>query len=174
MDNAGKNVNGGVSVRDAVLSDTDGIFALIDSNRDLLAPRSVGNITESIDRFAVAELAGEIVGCASYQIHPEIGASAAAATVELVSIAVRKDLRKSGIGRMLVEAVLARVAAFGPREAIVLTFSPGFFAKFGFREIPKVNLMHKLYTCCINCTKHSNPLTCPEIAMTCDMPRKGL
>jgi hypothetical protein len=25
--------------------------------------------------------------------------------------------------------------------------------------------MHKLYTGCINCTKHANPFTCPEIAM---------
>ena len=25
--------------------------------------------------------------------------------------------------------------------------------------------MHKLYTGCINCTKHANPYTCPEIAM---------
>jgi hypothetical protein len=25
--------------------------------------------------------------------------------------------------------------------------------------------MHKLYTGCINCTKHTDPFTCPEIAM---------
>jgi len=25
--------------------------------------------------------------------------------------------------------------------------------------------MHKLYTGCMNCTKHANPFTCPEIAM---------
>ena len=153
-----------VSVRRAVLSDTDGIFALIDANRDLLAPRSVGNITESIDRFFVAESGGETVGCASYVIHPEIG-DVSGATVELVSVVVKSSARKAGIGRLLVEKVLDHIAEFGTRETIVLTFTPGFFAKFGFREIPKVNLMHKLYTCCINCTKHSDPLTCPEIAM---------
>ena len=25
--------------------------------------------------------------------------------------------------------------------------------------------MHKLYTGCINCTKHADPFTCPEKAM---------
>ena len=26
-------------------------------------------------------------------------------------------------------------------------------------------IMHKLYTGCINCTKHADPFTCPEKAM---------
>ena len=44
-------------------------------------------------------------------------------------------------------------------------FAPEFFAKMGFREVPKTKIMHKLYTGCINCTKHADPYTCPEIAM---------
>ncbi|NLB56022.1 MAG: GNAT family N-acetyltransferase, partial [Lentisphaerae bacterium] len=49
---------------------------------------------------------------------------------------------------------------------IVLTFTPEFFAKFGFVETSKEKLMHKLYMGCMNCTKYDSPFTCPEVAMT--------
>ncbi len=153
-----------VAIRQAKLADAERIFALINLNRDQLVPRSMGNIVESIDRFFVAEAEGEMVGCAAYQIHPEIGASEAAA-VEIVSVAVKSVFRKRGIGMKLVEAVIEKSDAIGPKETVVLTFAPEFFAKMGFREVPKTKIMHKLYTGCINCTKHADPFTCPEIAM---------
>ena len=151
--------------RRATLADAEGVFRLITGNSDQLVPRSLGNIVENIDRFHVVEESGSIVGCAAYQIHPEIG-DALAATVEIQSVAVAAGRRGHGLGRLLVEAVIASVKAFSPREVLVLTFAPEFFGKLGFAEIPKTKVMHKLYTGCINCTKHANPFTCPEIAMT--------
>jgi amino-acid N-acetyltransferase len=82
-----------------------------------------------------------------------------------VSVAVKSMFRKRGIGRLLVEAIVANVKRFNPREVLVLTFAPEFFRKLGFSETPKTEVMHKLYTGCINCTKHADPFTCPEIAM---------
>ena len=155
---------GGIEIRQAVLKDAENIFALISLNHDMLVPRSLGNIVESIDRFVVAERAGEMVGCAAFQIHPEIG-NAEAAAVEVVSVAVRNDCRRQGIGRLLVDAVIANVRKFAPKEVVVLTFAPEFFRTLDFVEIPKTEVMHKLYTGCMNCTKHANPYTCPEIAM---------
>lgn len=151
-------------IRAAILRDAEKIFALVSLNSDMLVPRSLGNIVESVDRFVIAEAEGEMVGCASYQIHPEIG-NAEAATVEIVSVAVKSMFRKRGIGRLLVEAIVANVKRFNPREVLVLTFAPEFFRKLGFSETPKTEVMHKLYTGCINCTKHADPFTCPEIAM---------
>ena len=151
-------------IRSARLADAEKIFSLIHINRDLLVPRSMGNIVENIDRFLVAVSGLDIVACASFQIHPEIG-KPEAATVEIQSVAVRSPYRRKGIGRKIIEAIIARVAAFNPKEVVVLTFAPEFFAALGFREIPKTQIMHKLYTGCINCTKHTDPFTCPEIAM---------
>ena len=151
-------------IRAATLRDAEKIFALVSLNSDMLVPRSLGNIVESVDRFVIAEAEGEMVGCASYQIHPEIG-NAEAATVEIVSVAVKSMFRKRGIGRLLVEAIVANVKRFNPREVLVLTFAPEFFRKLGFSETPKTEVMHKRYTGCINCTKHADPFTCPEIAM---------
>ena len=156
------------TIRAATLRDAEKVFALVSLNKDMLVPRSLGNIVESIDRFVLAEAEGEMVGCASYQIHPEIG-NAEAATVEIVSVAVKSMFRKRGIGRLLVEAVIEIVKRFRPREVLVLTFAPEFFGKLGFVETPKTEVMHKLYTGCINCTKHANPFTCPEIAMKKDV-----
>ena len=115
-------------------------------------------------RASVAGAEGATVGCASYQIHPEIG-EAEAAAVEIVSLAVKSIFRRRGIGRLLVKAAMERIAALRPREIVVLTFAPEVFGSLGFQEIPKNKIMHKLYTGCINCTKHGNPYTCPEIAM---------
>ncbi len=154
----------GFTIRRAELADAERIYALIGRNADNLVPRSLANVVESIDRFVVAEASGEMAGCASYQIHPEIGAPEAA-TVEIVSVAVKTVFRRRGIGRELVEAVARRAAAFSPREFVVLTFTPEFFASLGFTEVPKTKIMHKLYTGCINCTKHADPFTCPETAM---------
>ena len=151
-------------IRAATLKDAERIFALVSLNSDMLVPRSLGSIVESVDRFVIAEAEGEMVGCASYQIHPEIG-NAEAATVEIVSVAVKSMFRRRGIGRLLIEAVVANARRFAPREVLVLTFAPEFFRRLGFVETPKTEVMHKLYTGCINCTKHADPFTCPEIAM---------
>ena len=69
----------------------------------------------------------------------------------------------------MVRAVIRRVKSFHPAQIVVLTFSPDYFRRFGFREVPKETLMHKLYMGCINCTKHANPFTCPEIAMSLNL-----
>ena len=154
----------GFSIRRATLDDAERIFALIHLNRDQLVPRSLGNVVENIDRFFVAESAGEMVGCATYQVHPELG-EARAATVEIQSLAVKAAFRRRGIGKALVDAVVERSSNFRPKEIVALTFAPEFFSALGFVKIPKTEVMHKLYTGCINCTKHTDPFTCPEIAM---------
>ena len=39
-----------------------------------------------------------------------------------------------------------------------------------YRQSGKLGkVMHKLYTGCVNCTKHTDPFTCPEIAMKRDL-----
>lgn len=152
------------TIRKATLQDAEKIYALIRLNSDQLVPRSLGNIVEAIDRFFIAEADGEMVGVASYQIHPEIGQPEAAA-VEIVSVAVKSIFRRRGIGRLLIQAVIETVKTFRPKEVVVLTFAPEFFKTLGFEEISKTKIMHKLYTGCINCTKHADPFTCPEIAM---------
>ncbi len=164
-------MDGEFHVRKARLADAEGIYALIREHTMELVPRSLGNVVENIDRFLVAEGPdGSLVGCIAYQIWPEIG-DPLKATVELQSVAVRASVRRKGIGRQLVQGTISRVRVLAPADVTVLTLAPEFFASLGFREIPKTRIMHKLYTGCINCTKHTDPFTCPEKAMALEVGR---
>jgi amino-acid N-acetyltransferase len=153
-----------IIIRRATLSDVHQIYTLIQSYPHELILRSINNIVENIDRFTVALDGETIVACACWQILPEIG-SPEGATVELQSVAVNKAYRGKGVGKQLVKFVLQRIEGFKPAQAIVLTFEPEFFGKLGFKKIEKTQIIHKIYRGCIYCTKHTNPFTCPEIAM---------
>jgi len=156
------------TIRSAVLKDAEQIFELIREHKEDLITRPMGDIIQNIDRFYVAEVDGQVVGCAAYQILPEIGVPERA-SVEIQSVAVHADYRRHHIGSQIVKHILERVRIFDPAQAIVLTFAPDFFGSLGFKRIEKTQVMHKLYMGCINCTKHANPFTCPEIAMALDL-----
>jgi len=153
-----------VVVRNAAFTDAEAIFNLIKEHPEELLARPVSDIVQNTDRFLVAGLDGQVVGTVSWSILPEIGRSLHP-TVEIKSVAIRSDLQKRGIGRKLVQAAIDRIRVLAPAQIIVLTFTPDFFRKLGFREVPKETLMHKLYMGCINCSKYDSPFTCPEVAM---------
>jgi N-acetylglutamate synthase-like GNAT family acetyltransferase len=155
-------------IRSAVLGDAEQIFALIRDHKNDLISRPMGDIVQNIDRFVVCEHEDALVGCAAWQVLPEIG-EPEHASVEIQSVAVSEAHRRHHIGTRIVRTILENIRRFQPAQAIVLTFAPGFFGSLGFREIPKTQVMHKLYMGCINCTKHANPFTCPEIAMALDL-----
>jgi len=154
--------------RPATLADATPIYMLIREHQDDLIVRPMSDVIMNIDRFHVCEDAGCVIACAAWQILPEVG-DPSKASVEIQSVAVGKPYRRRHVGTRLIRAVLARVESFAPTQAIVLTFAPEFFRSLGFREVPKTSLMHKIYMGCINCTKYSNPFTCPEIAMALDL-----
>jgi len=157
-----------ITVRNAGFRDADGIYSLIKGYPKELLARPLSDIVQNIDRFLVCERKGEIVGVVSWSILPEIG-HAKDPSVEVKSLAVKKSMRKHGVGGSLVQSAIERIRVLNPAQIIVLTFTPEFFRKMGFHEVPKASLMHKLYMGCINCAKYDSPFTCPEVAMAMDM-----
>ncbi len=153
-----------VVMREATLGDAFAIYELIKANSDRLIVRPIGDIARNIDRFMVAESDGAIVACASYSIWPEPG-DFARSMVELTSVVVAEAMRGQGLGARFVRGILDRIARFEPDLIIVLTYSPAFFERLAFAEVPKTEIMHKIYAGCINCTKQVNPFVCPEHAM---------
>lgn len=151
-------------IRPAEFRDAQAIFDLIKSFPNELLPRAMSDIVENIDRFLVCEFAGQVIGTVSWQIMPELGAPRRA-SVEIKSLAINSQHARAGIGRKLVGCAIERIRPLEPAQIIALTFTPIFFGKLGFVEIPKETLMHKIYAGCINCTKYDSPFTCPEIAM---------
>ena len=151
-------------IRPAGFEDAQAIFNLVKQYPRELLPRPIGDIVQNIDRFLVCVEGRKVLGTVSWQILPEVG-TPHQPSVEIKSLAVRKNYRRRAIGRALVEEVIGRISSLHPTQIIVLTFSPPFFRKLGFVEIPKEKLVHKIYAGCINCTKYDSPFTCPEIAM---------
>lgn len=151
--------------RPAEFGDAEAIFQLIKAHPEELLPRPIGDIVQNIDRFLVCEADHEIAGCVSWQILPEIGAPRNP-SIEIKSLAVKEPFRGRQVGRTLVQNAISAIRHLHPAQILVLTFTPDFFRKLGFKEVPKQDLMHKIYTGCINCTKYDSPFTCPEAAMT--------
>ena len=140
------------------------IHRLIRGNPDELIVRPIGDIIRNIDRFYVIYRDGVLAGCVSYTILPEAG-DYAKTSVEISSLVVRDDFRGLGLGRRLVSSVVQAIRELHVRQIIALTLTPDFFRNLYFVEIPKTEILHKIYTGCINCMKHTNPFTCPEVAM---------
>lgn len=154
-------------VRAAEFKDAERIFRLIKQYPAQILPRPIGEIVQNIDRSLVCEINGHVVGTVSWQILPEIGAPRNP-SVEIKSLAIQRNRRRSGIGTALVKSAIRRIRHLHPVQIIALTFTPEFFRQLGFREVSKKNLIHKIYAGCVNCTKYDSPFTCPEIAMAMD------
>jgi len=152
----------------AVFKDAPDIYHLIKAHPVEVIPRSLSDLATSIDRFFVYKENGEVVGTAAYKILPEIGKDTEH-IIEIVSLCVDKKYQGKGIGKALVETVIMHIQQFEPTKIILLTFSPKFFSKLGFKRISKKTLYNKIYVGCINCTKYISPLTCPEVAMALKM-----
>ena len=157
-----------IRVRPAEFADAEQISAIIKKYPEELLQRAIGDIVQNIDRIVVCEQDGKIVGTCAWQIMPEIGIPHKP-SVEIKSLAVLSEYRGKGIGRALVEEVMAHIKLLHPRQIIALTFHPNFFARLGFSEVPKTELMHKIYSGCINCVKYDSPFTCPERAMSLEL-----
>ncbi|MFZ1080978.1 MAG: GNAT family N-acetyltransferase [Candidatus Kryptoniota bacterium] len=81
---------------------------------------------------------------------------------ELRSLAVRSDAQGSGIGTLVVEALMDDAVELGLNHVFALTYRPHFFEKLGFKIIDKQLLPHKVWSICIDCLKFP---VCDEVAM---------
>lgn len=106
------------AIRAAEESDWPAISGLLSS-----ASLPLEGAEEIIREFLVAERGGEVVACAALEAHD--GAAL------LRSVAVRADLRGSGIGRDLVSHLLDR---FSGTVVLLTTTAANWFPRFGFRE----------------------------------------
>ena len=145
-------------VRAATLADVAALEALMTpfvATGDLL-PRSTYDLCRHIREYVVAESAeGAIVGTASLKIY-------SAQLAELAGLAVRDDYQGQGLGRALVEAVLADAQALGLAEVFGLTRKPVFFLRLGFRPAEKEQFPLKVWADCARCPRQD---ACDEVAV---------
>ncbi len=117
-------------IRPATTSDVKAIRELVDSYAapgQMLAKETV-TLFESVQEFSVAEIDGQVVGCAALHILWEDLA-------EVRTVAVQKNFQKQGIGHQLLEKIIERAREIGVSRIFCLTFQTEFFGRHGFTEI---------------------------------------
>lgn len=149
-------------IRKATMNDTGAMHALINQYADegKLLHRTIESIYEHLQCFVVATDGGKIVGTASLHILEQDLA-------EIRSLTVHAEYNGRGIGKRLVETIIAETKALGIHTLLSLTYQEAFFKKCGFKVIDKSDLpMAKVWKDCLSCPKINN---CDEIAMTIDI-----
>lgn len=145
------------SVRHATVADVPQIHSLIASfaSNDEMLPRTMSELFDNVRDFMVAVYQDQVVGCAAlHVVWEDLG--------EVKSVAVRSDMHKKGVGRILVARTLDESRELGLNRVFTLTYRPGFFSHFGFCTISRDMLPHKVWGECIKCRKFPN---CNETAM---------
>ncbi|MGA1874575.1 MAG: N-acetyltransferase [bacterium] len=125
----------------------------------LLIPLSLQEIYERIRDFFIYKIDENILGVASLHIIWEDLA-------ELRSLAVHADHQRQGIGKALVIHALDEARSLELKKVFLLTYQKAFFEKFGFREVQKSELPHKVWSDCIKCIRFPD---CDEIAMALEL-----
>ncbi len=146
-----------LKVRRAVIGDAAGILEVIQPyvEDDVVLPIPVYRLYERIRDFYVTEEDGLIIGCGSLMImwHD---------LAEIRSLVVRKGHQGKGIGRRIVESLVAEAGTLGIARVFALTFETAFFEKLSFVTVPKEKLPHKVWKDCTSCPKFTH---CDEIAV---------
>jgi N-acetylglutamate synthase-like GNAT family acetyltransferase len=148
----------GVECRAARLTDVpqlETLMAPFVATGDLL-PRSNYDLCRHIKEYVVAEaLGGEIVACASLKVY-------STELAEIAGLAVRDDQQGRGLGRALVEALVAEARAVGVTEVFALTRKPEFFYRLEFRPEERQAFPLKVWADCARCPRQHD---CDEIAV---------
>lgn len=147
-----------ITIRRARLPDVKAIVQVTKDfgNEGIMIPLSIGDTLERLRAFQVATTPdGTIVGCIAVDATWDF-------LVEIRSLAVSREYHKHGIGRLLMDAALKDARSFGAQEVFTLTYVPDFFAKFGFEQISRDTLPHKVWLVCVKCPKFPD---CGEVPM---------
>ncbi len=149
-------------IRKAKVSEVPQIQKMLEvsARKGEMLPRSLGELYECLRDFHVhVGPGGEIMGCCA--LHPtweELG--------EIRSLVVKEEYRNRGVGAGLVGRCLEEARELGLKRIFVLTFSPPFFQRLGFRPVSKSMLPHKIWAECIRCIHFPD---CKEEALWIDL-----
>lgn len=146
-----------IRLRKAGMSDIPALLGLINSYaaNGIMLPRTEFEMSENIRDFTVLHVGDALAGCAALHFYsPSMG--------EIRSLAVDPAAKSKGLGRLLVEDLIAEAQGFGLSRVFAFTYVSGFFRKLGFREVERGELPLKAWKDCLRCPKFQ---CCDETAM---------
>lgn len=135
-------------MRRARPADISAIYALITAYaaEGTLLARSESNIREHIAQFLVCVSNRNIVGCVALENYGEN-------LSEIRSLAVRPELRGSGIGGKLLQFALEEARARNIARLFAVTHASDFFVRQGFTVSSRRALPEKIERDCNTCPK---------------------
>ena len=125
------------------------------ADRGEMLPRSLSDIYENIRDYFIYREDSKVIACAALHV-------CWSELAEIKSVAVAELYQGKGFGNLLIKACLEEAKELGIPTVFCLTYRPGFFSRFGFTEIDKMELPQKVWSECYRCPKFPN---CDEIAM---------
>ena len=137
-----------MKVRRARAADAAAIHSLINyyAEQGLLLARDAEEIRANFRHFLLLEDAGAVAGCVALEPY---GSSLA----EIRSLAIAPGVRSQGLGRRLLDAVVAEAKRRGIARVFVVTHAPEFFLRRGFQARKRRMLPEKIERDCIRCPK---------------------
>jgi amino-acid N-acetyltransferase len=145
------------TVRRARMRDARAIHDIIEphAKANAMLARPMSEIYEALRDFLVFDDGKRVLGVVALHFSWENLA-------ELRSLAVVEKLHGQGIGGRLIEACLDEARAFDIQQVFTLTYKPGLFQRYGFREAKKEIFPQKIWKDCMRCPLQHD---CKEIAM---------
>jgi amino-acid N-acetyltransferase len=149
--------NSQLTVAKAGMRDIPLILDLINeyAARGIMLPRTEFEMSEAIRDFIVVKQHGELLGCGALHFYTPTLA-------EIRSLAVYEKAKTKGVGRVLVEALVAEAEHYELDAVFAFTYVVEFFNKVGFHTIERGALPLKAWKDCLRCAKFQ---ACDEVAV---------
>ena len=147
----------GLTVRKAVMHDIPAILGLINgyAAQGIMLPRTEFEMSEAIRDFSVVTCGEDLLGCGALHFYsPTVG--------EIRSLAVAERAKTQGVGRKVVEALVAEAQNYELDAVFAFTYVVDFFNKLGFQVVERGVLPLKAWKDCLRCPKFQ---ACDEIAV---------
>lgn len=154
-----------VIIRSAFSEDVASILALVNrfAEKNITLPRTEASVRTTLPDWRVAvessapdgDAPAPVVGCAALVPLTE-------ELVEIRSLAVDESQQGKGVGRELVQEMVALARERGFKQICALTLSEGFFTRLGFELVDRWSISPKVWQACIYCPKFHR---CDEVAV---------
>lgn len=149
------------TVRAATIADVPTIHHLLEiyASKGNLLPRSMNELYRHLRDFFVVEIDAQVAAIGALEIFTEdLG--------EVRSLVVDERFERRGLGRLMVQRLVAEARQLGLRRVMALTYVPDFFHKLGFHTVSKGALPEKVWSVCVKCYKYNN---CDETAVLLEL-----
>jgi len=120
-----------------------------------MLPRALSELYENVRDFWVVRSGEEVIGCAALHVFWSDLA-------EIRALAVVEEMHDQGVGAVIIESCIDEARNLGINTIFCLTYRSDFFERFGFYQVDKKELPHKIWGECLRCPKFPD---CDEIAL---------